>query len=194
LKVLDLAMVHEGLQGLIHLSDAAEWARTAHIEFALSELTRGEHRHLLYALAQRVDIDPVSASQDVSIQLHTHTDTDFPLGEDAALQGELNDNRSVLESYGFTDLVRFCYPSGVYDRRFLPVLRAAIVETATTVDPGVNFPDTAPLLLTRFLDSTSIGQVEFAAEMFGLGEILRGFRTGWIHGSLRAHVAARGHA
>jgi hypothetical protein len=56
LKVLDLATVHEGLQGLIHLSTAAERSRTAHkvSEFALSKLTRDERRHLLYALAQRL--------------------------------------------------------------------------------------------------------------------------------------------
>jgi hypothetical protein len=30
-----------------------------------------------------------------------------------------------------------------------------------------------PLLLTRFPDSTSIGEVEFVAEMSGVGEILR---------------------
>ena len=133
LKVLDLAMVHEGLQGLIHLSDAADRERTAYkvIEFALSQLTRDERRHLLDALAQRVDIDPVylferrrvmtlldldeirlSASQGVSIQLHTHRHR-FPLDDDPALRGELSDDRSVLESYGVTGPVHFCDPSGV---------------------------------------------------------------------------------
>jgi len=107
--------------------------RTAHkvIEFALSQLTRDERRHLLCALAQRLDIDPVdlferrrvmtlldldeirlSASQGVSIQLHTHRHR-FPLDDDPALRAERSDNRSVLESYGFTGLVHFCYPSGV---------------------------------------------------------------------------------
>jgi peptidoglycan/xylan/chitin deacetylase (PgdA/CDA1 family) len=213
MKVLDLTTVHEELQGSIDLSDAAERQHTAHrvIEFAVSRLTRDQRRHVLYALAQRLDIDPVdlferrrvmtlldldeirkSASQGVSIQLHTHRHR-FPLDDDAALRRELSDNRSVLESHGFTDLVHFCYPSGVYDRRVLPVLRAVNIETATTADPGVNFPGTDPLLLTRFLDSTSIGEVEFTAEMYGVGEILRGFRRR-KQGSPRAKVAAHRHA
>ena len=62
------------------------------------------------------------------------------------------------------------------------------------MDPGINFLGTDPLLLTRFLDSTSIGEVEFVAEMSGVGEILRRFRSGWKQGSLRAGVAVRGHA
>ena len=85
-------------------------------------------------------------------------------------------------------------PAGLYDRRVLPVLRAINIETATTVDPGINFPGTDPLLLTRFLDSMSIGEVEFVAEMSGVREILRRFRSGQKQGSLRAGVAARGHA
>lgn len=214
MKVLDLTTVHEGLQGSTDLSDAAAREQTAHrvIEFAISQLTRDQRRHLLYALAQRLDIDPVElferrrvmtvlsldeirqcASQGVSIQLHTHRHR-FPLDDDAALRRELSDNRAVLESHGFTDLVHFCYPSGVYNRRVLPVLRAANIETATTADPGVNFPDTDPLLLSRFLDSTNIGEIEFAAEMRGVGEILRAFRTRRKQGSRPGKVRPVGTA
>lgn len=90
--------------------------------------------------------------------------------------------------------VHFCYPSGVYDRRVPPVLQALNSETATTTDLGVNFPDTDPLLLTRFVDSANIGEIEFTAEMFGVGEILRGLRTWRKQGSRRANVAAARHA
>jgi len=213
-KVLDLATVHDRLQGLIELSDAAERMHAGQriIEFALAQLTRDERRHLLYALARRLDIDPVelferrrvmtvlnldeirqSASLGISIQLHTHRHR-FPLDDDAALRRELSDNRAVLESHGFTDLVHFCYPSGVYDHRILPVLRAVNIQTATTVDPGVNFPGTDPLLLTRFLDSTSVADIEFAAEMYGVGELLRRFRSRGSRGNPRPKIAARGHA
>jgi peptidoglycan/xylan/chitin deacetylase (PgdA/CDA1 family) len=213
-KVLELATVHEGLRGSSHPGDAAARARTADelVEFALAQLRRDERRQLLYALAQRLEIDPVelferrrvmtlldlaeirqAASQGISVQLHTHRHR-FPLDDDAALRRELNDNRSILEAHGFTGLVHFCYPSGVYDRRLLPVLRASNIETATRVDPGINFPGTDPLLLTRFLDSTSIGEVEFAAELYGVGEVLRSFRSARKQGSLEANAAARGHA
>jgi len=213
-KVLNLAEVHDGLEGLIDLNEATQLAHTAHriVEFGLSQLTRAQRRHLLYALAQGLGIDPVelferrrvmtlltlaeiqrSASQGVNIQLHTHRHR-FPLDDDAALRKELSDNRSILKAYGFNNLVHLCYPSGVYAGRVLPLLRAVDIETATTSEAGINFSETDPLLLTRFLDSTSIAEVEFAAEMFGVGEILRGFRIGRKVRSLRANMTARRHA
>ena len=53
--------MHNGLQGLIDLTDAAERAHTTHriIELALSQLPRDQRRYLLYTLAQHLDIDLV---------------------------------------------------------------------------------------------------------------------------------------
>jgi peptidoglycan/xylan/chitin deacetylase (PgdA/CDA1 family) len=213
-RVLDLATVDHRLQGLIELNDAVEREQTAQrvIEFALSQLTRGQRREFLYGLARRLDIDPVelferrramtvlnleeirqSASQGISIQLHTHRHR-FPLDDDAALRRELSDNRAVLEAHGFTDLVHLCYPSGVYDHRVLPLLRAVNIQTATTVDPGVNYPGVDPLLLTRFLDSTSVADIEFAAELCGVGELLRRFRGRRYRANAHPEIAARRHA
>ena len=102
----------------------------------------------------------------------THTDTDFlwttiqPCARNAAIIVRCS-SRTVLPAS-----CTFVTPAGLYDRRVVPVLRAINIETATTVDPVINFPGTDPLLLTRFLDGTSIGEVEFVAEMSGVGEIL----------------------
>lgn len=198
---LDLRTLHDGLQGSV-TGDGAARARAADsiVAFGQSQLTRGQRRDLLYALASRLGFDPVdlferrrvmtlmdlgeirrSAAKGISIQLHTHRHR-FPLDDDDALRQEISDNREVLESSGFRDLVHLCYPSGVYDRRTFPVLRAINVKTATTTNPGLNFPDADPLSLTRLLDTTSMEEVEFAGEMFGVGEVLRSLR-GSLKGS-----------
>ncbi|MBV8145196.1 MAG: polysaccharide deacetylase family protein [Gammaproteobacteria bacterium] len=195
-RTLDLRILHPGLAGVLGIASAAQqWRATRRIvDFAIAQLTREERRELLYALATHLGLNPVelferrrlmtllrldelreSAARGISIQLHTHRHR-FPRDE-PSVRRELSDNRAVLEACGFSDLVHLCYPSGRYDPLLLPVLRAANIRTATTSDPGVNFPEADPLLLTRFLDSGSAGEIEFAGEMFGVGHMLRGLRS-----------------
>jgi peptidoglycan/xylan/chitin deacetylase (PgdA/CDA1 family) len=115
------------------------------------------------------------AGEGVDIQLHTHRHR-FP-DDEAAVLKEIADNRAVLEPLVGRPLRHFCYPSGVWSPAALPWLAAAGVETATTCEPGLNYADTPPLLLNRFLDGENISPIEFEAEMCGFAELLRRMRA-----------------
>lgn len=115
------------------------------------------------------------AAAGVDFQLHTHRHR-WPLDERDAIQ-ELIDNRSFLEPLTGTSSQHFCYPSGFWEPEQLPYLDAAGIKSATTCDPGLNYHWTPALLLGRFLDSESVHQIEFEAEMFGYLELLRNLRN-----------------
>ncbi|MDB5047941.1 MAG: Polysaccharide deacetylase [Fibrobacteres bacterium] len=107
----------------------------------------------------------------VDIQLHTHR---HRLPDDkAGLDREIQDNRRVLTALGAKGLDHFCYPSGIWSRPQWPMLAALGVRSATTCEPGFNYPDTPPMGLRRFLDSEAIAQIEFEAELSGFLEIMR---------------------
>jgi hypothetical protein len=108
------------------------------------------------------------------------------LPEDQALvEREILQNRAFLEPLGTTDLKHFCYPSGIWSERHWPSLAALGVATATTCDPGLNYPSTPRLSLRRFLDGENIAQIEFEAELSGFCELLRRART-FIAGVVRS--------
>ena len=195
---LDAGRVDPGLEGTFDLSDPARRQEAAAliIPYADTELPAGERTGLVYTLAEQLGLDPVdlfehqrictlmtseeiteSASRGISMQLHTHRHR-IPLDDDAALGRELEDNRAALAASGCTAPRHLCYPSGVYDRRIWPALRASGVESATTIDAGFNYPGHETLELLRFLDGENIGPIEFSGELAGVTELLRGVRRG----------------
>ena len=62
----------------------------------------------------------------------------------------------------------FCYPSGVYRAEFLPWLREAGVQTATTCDPGLASSQTEPLLLPRLVDTSNLSALDVEGWMTGM--------------------------
>jgi len=62
----------------------------------------------------------------------------------------------------------FCYPSGVYRSEFLPWLREAGVQTATTCDPGLASSRTEPLLLPRLVDTSNLSALDVEGWMAGM--------------------------
>ena len=108
----------------------------------------------------------------VSVQLHTHRHRS-PLNE-ALFMREIVDNRRELTAAlgPATELRHFCYPSGQYDASFLPWLRAAGIESATTCDPGLARRAHDPLLLPRFIDGMAQSSVFFEAWTSGFAELL----------------------
>ena len=115
------------------------------------------------------------ASNGIDIQMHTHRhrfpDTDF-----AAAQIEIDDNRRFLAGVAKSPLRHFCYPSGVYSQASVAFLEKLDVESATTTNPGFNRKGAPLLELTRFLDSESISNLEFEAELSGFFELIRSCR------------------
>jgi hypothetical protein len=115
----------------------------------------------------------VSAGLD--IQLHTHRHR-FPTNEELARR-EILENRAFLADLVKQPLEHFCYPSGVWSREHWPWLSAQGVTSATTCEPGLNYPDTPRYALKRFLDFDNLRPIEFAAELSGFAECVRRIRS-----------------
>ncbi len=111
-------------------------------------------------------------SELVDVQLHTHRHR-VPV-DHAKFQRELRDNaRRIHAMRGATSkLMHFCYPSGVYHGEFLPWLRDAGVEYATTCVPGIAAPTDDHLLLPRFIDTCAHSAATFEAWASGF--------AGWL--------------
>jgi peptidoglycan/xylan/chitin deacetylase (PgdA/CDA1 family) len=181
---------------LVDLADAVErdrimWAIINKAE-EMSDETERERLSQRLSRVLDVDIRPVIQSRvfhimdlsqikslvvkGIDVQLHTHRHR-FPVDPEHAAR-EIRDNRAVLKTVVSEQLEHFCYPSGIWSERHWPVLAAAGIRSATTCDPGVNYPSTPPLGLKRFLDSEDISRLEFEAELSGYAELLRRLRNG----------------
>ena len=110
------------------------------------------------------------AAHGVDIQLHTHRHR-VPQ-EKALLQQEIHDNRRYIRELTGQEANHLCYPSGVYHTAGLPWLREAGVISATTCDLGLAHADSNPLLLPRFLDSSTLSPIEFEGWLSGLSSFL----------------------
>jgi peptidoglycan/xylan/chitin deacetylase (PgdA/CDA1 family) len=105
------------------------------------------------------------AAQGLDVQLHTHrhrTPGDRDLFDDEIVRNR----KRITEMTGQTPR-HFCYPSGIYDRRFLPWLSDLRVTSATTCDSGFATPDTEALLLPRLVDHEGLAPIEFEGWLTG---------------------------
>jgi len=71
-----------------------------------------------------------------------------------------------------THASHFCYPSGVYDPRFLPWLGESGVVSGTTCETGFASRDSNRLLLPRFLDNNTLSPIEFESWLTGISSAL----------------------
>ncbi len=189
---IDLSHLAPALTGCFRLSHPTEQSDACEriIQYGHTELDHEGRQDLVRRLAAILDFDIDSAEEarlfrfvtadevgdmaahGIDIQLHTHRHR-FPTPEDGGIEPEIHDNRSALATMAPGPFEHFCYPSGDYDRAQLPLLEDMGVVTATTTEPGFNYATTPPLLLRRFLDSDTITEIEFEAEMCGFFEIIR---------------------
>ncbi|MGF1630373.1 MAG: polysaccharide deacetylase family protein [Kiloniellaceae bacterium] len=116
-----------------------------------------------------------AARRGLDIQLHSHRHW-APLDDPEALAREIADNRALLEPITERRLHHFCYPSGIYDRCIWPQLDALEIESATTIEQGINFAGAPPLGLKRLLDGQEVAVIEFEAELCGFVELTRRLR------------------
>jgi peptidoglycan/xylan/chitin deacetylase (PgdA/CDA1 family) len=131
------------------------------IGFDFSELTSPRLFHLM-----NPDQVAETAAGGIDIQLHTHRHR-TPVERSLFVQ-EIQQNRQyVAELTGRTDLTHFCYPSGANQPSFLPWLREAGVESATTCNQHYASQESNPLLLPRLLDQFAISDREFEAWLTG---------------------------
>ena len=110
------------------------------------------------------------AAGGIDIQLHTHRHR-TPLDRQLFLR-EIEDNRQSIQSMTGKSPAHFCYPSGVYDLRFLPWLREAGVVSGTTCELGFASRSSNKLLLPRFLDNATLSGIEFESWLTGISAAL----------------------
>jgi hypothetical protein len=91
---------------------------------------------------------------------------------------EIEDNRQSIREMTGKIPTHFCYPSGVYDQKFLPWLREAGVVSATTCESGFASRGSNQLLLPRFLDNATLSPIEFESWLTGVSAALPQRRLG----------------
>jgi len=111
------------------------------------------------------------ARAGIDFQLHTHRHR-TPLDQDRFVN-EIRENRAFLqEMTGVPERVHFCYPSGALRPEFLPWLREAGVQSATTCINGLATRSCNQLMLPRLLDQYGLTEDEFASWVSGLAAFI----------------------
>jgi SAM-dependent methyltransferase/peptidoglycan/xylan/chitin deacetylase (PgdA/CDA1 family) len=135
------------------------------------------------------------AEAGVDIQLHSHRH-EWPLDDRNTVEREIGENRRFLERLVSHQLEHFCYPSGVFGLHQGEWLAALGVRSATTIEPGLNYPETSPFALRRLMDGHPVSDVEFEAEISGFMEIVRALRYGHLFSMLQrrfwSHLGSSG--
>jgi peptidoglycan/xylan/chitin deacetylase (PgdA/CDA1 family) len=140
----------------------------------------------LLAAALKVDLGPMRANrilhlmkpeelsqlvrEGIDLQLHTHR---HRMPRDRKLFArEIIENRNFLAEVGQPHADHFCYPSGVYEERFLPWLSELGVKSATTCNPGLATSKTRSLLLPRIVVPSALTDIEFEGWLHGFSQVL----------------------
>jgi peptidoglycan/xylan/chitin deacetylase (PgdA/CDA1 family) len=169
--------------------EARETAIRQILEFAdRQQLSTQQKNELAAELARRLEIDyhellrrrimQIMTPQEITelaaagIRFELHTHRHRTPRDQALFEKEIEDNRDALEVMTSIRPRHFCYPGGDYDRMFLPWLAHQGVISATTCDPGLASPDSQPLLLSRFVDTTGQTALEFESWLTGVGALL----------------------
>jgi peptidoglycan/xylan/chitin deacetylase (PgdA/CDA1 family) len=194
--------------GMFDLASRSEKAEESAQNFGGS-LPPAERLAFMRELAEALDVpfDPVEKEQlframderqlkelaaaGVDIQLHSHNHQ-WPLHDRRMVESEIIENRRVLARIVRHPLEHFCYPSGVHGLHQGEWLAALGVESATTIEPGLNFPDTPRFALRRVVDGAPVSDIEFAAEMTGFMELVRSLRRRRLPSIGRRRLSGKG--
>jgi peptidoglycan/xylan/chitin deacetylase (PgdA/CDA1 family) len=162
------------------------------IQFGESMAGEADRVKLSAAIGERLEVDYNQISESrilnivnkeeikilseagIDIQLHTHRH-DLPNEKTAAVL-EIRDNRAVLEPIVGKSLIHFCFPGGRWFEEQGAWLEEMGIKSAATCDSGLTTASANKLELKRFGDNEALSQVEFEAELFGFGELIRRLR------------------
>ncbi|MGB0010782.1 MAG: polysaccharide deacetylase family protein [Candidatus Sulfotelmatobacter sp.] len=110
------------------------------------------------------------ASNGVDVQLHTHR---HRTPEDETLfRREIAENRERIQALTGLEARHFCYPSGVYRKKFAEWLQKEDVVSATTCDAGLANRNNDPYFLPRLVDNTNHSQLNFESWVSGVGSLV----------------------
>jgi len=114
-------------------------------------------------------------NQGLDLQLHSHR---HHIGKEdlSVLQGELDDNVTVMRRFTQTQLQHFCYPSGFYTAEHQHYLQEYGMISATTCHSGMCDSTSDLFSLPRFLDGQNITKIEFEAELYGFAQLMRSLK------------------
>jgi peptidoglycan/xylan/chitin deacetylase (PgdA/CDA1 family) len=108
----------------------------------------------------------------MDIQLHTRRHRPS-CSDKKRMKAELLENARDLHAILPRSYAHFCYPSGQWGQQHPEWLNEWGIASATTCDAGMNTASTNRLALYRVLDSESMPDIVFEAELAGFGELLR---------------------
>lgn len=109
------------------------------------------------------------SQRGVDFELHTHRHRTPEVRDEFV--DEIQTNRARITELTGSDATHFCYPSGMYDRKFLPWLSEQHVVSATTCDAGFATPSTEALLLPRLVDHEGLAPIEFEGWLAGASAV-----------------------
>ena len=163
-----------------NLSLDAETRYSAAMEFADSLEIDAPSYDTRRTFSYMTEAEIIQASRDgFSIELHSHShslaDFSFP-----KVREEIAMNREVLgELLGKppAHFRHFCYPSGRVPPDGGEALRRLGIISATTLETGIAYPGVDLLLLPRIIDGDQLSELEFEAELCGVGDFLRKVRA-----------------
>jgi peptidoglycan/xylan/chitin deacetylase (PgdA/CDA1 family) len=125
-----------------------------------------------------IDLENIRTLAQLGVDTQLHTHDHFMPQEFTELRAQLERNADYIRRYRDGDPPRhFCYPSGQHSDEHPLWLAKLDIASATTCDPGMNHSGQNPYLLRRFLDSESISEIEFEANICGIFEIAKLMRT-----------------
>ena len=186
---LELENVDPSIDGIYELGSLHGETHVL-LERRISQLDPGLQARALRQIAERLGFEEASLMADrrfrliaiedipalvklgVDTQLHTH-DHFMPM-EFTELREQLEKNVEYIRRYRDGEPPRhFCYPSGQHKDDHPLWLAQLGITSATTCDPGMNLSGQNPYLLRRFLDSESISEIEFDANICGIFELAK---------------------
>lgn len=105
----------------------------------------------LFQNASPEDLRKAYQSPYVDFQLHTHVHS-LP-NDETSIRNQITKNKTLLESILQCpgEINDFCYPSGLWHPSQIPYLESLAIETATTLDEGLNAVGDHLLKLNRNL-------------------------------------------
>jgi peptidoglycan/xylan/chitin deacetylase (PgdA/CDA1 family) len=149
------------------LEDRDRWLAARAAEWDV-DLARLLDLGVLHVMGEE-PVAELAATGLVHFELHTHRHR--TPHDEALFRREIADNRRVIQNWTGRTPTHFCYPSGQWDKSFLPWLRAEGVRSATTCENDLASPAHDPLLLPRFVVTGATTPERFADWLGGAASL-----------------------